>query len=191
MSQLFIWITNLAYIEHVWGGAREQEGEWEAGNWGAKNWQYEAWKVLEWIVCCLHLRLLVLTLSSASDGTLLEDMCTSVLCHHSPRWISLTFGQRSIIFGWWPPIYVAPPSTNHGNHHSCPHHPSHPRWISLAFGQIFIISGWWPPIYVAPPSMNHSNHHSHPCHPSHPSFTSGQYLLLSEPSHLWATSSAH
>jgi len=39
--------------------------------------------------------------------------------------------------------------------------------------------------------MNHANHHSCPHHSSHPPFTSGWYLLLSELSHLWATSLTH
>jgi hypothetical protein len=37
----------LAYIELAWGGAKEQEAEYEARNFGAKNWQDEAWKILE------------------------------------------------------------------------------------------------------------------------------------------------
>ena len=37
----------LAYIELAWGGAKEQEAEFEAGNFVAKNWQDEAWKILE------------------------------------------------------------------------------------------------------------------------------------------------
>jgi hypothetical protein len=37
----------LAYIELAWGGAKEQEAEYEAGNFEAKNWQDEARKILE------------------------------------------------------------------------------------------------------------------------------------------------
>jgi hypothetical protein len=37
----------LAYIELAWGGAKEQEAEFEAGNFSAKNWQDEARKILE------------------------------------------------------------------------------------------------------------------------------------------------
>jgi hypothetical protein len=37
----------LAYIELAWGGAKEQEAEYEAGNFKAKNWQDEAQKILE------------------------------------------------------------------------------------------------------------------------------------------------
>jgi hypothetical protein len=37
----------LAYIELTWGGAKEQEAEFEAGNLKAKNWQDEARKILE------------------------------------------------------------------------------------------------------------------------------------------------
>ena len=51
---------------------------------------------------------------------------------------------------------------------------------------------WWPSsIYAALSSTSHGNHHFCHHHPSHSSFTSGRYLLLSELSHLWATSSAH
>lgn len=60
----------------MWGGAKEQEAEREAGNWGAKNWQDEARKVLEQTVRHSCLMLLVSTLSSAADGTLLEDSRT-------------------------------------------------------------------------------------------------------------------
>jgi len=49
-----------------------------------------------------------------------------VLCHHSPRQISLTFGQDPLYSdGDLFSIYAALPSTNHGSHHSYPHHPSH------------------------------------------------------------------
>jgi hypothetical protein len=37
----------LAYIELAWGGAKEQEAEFEVGNFEAKNWQDEARKILE------------------------------------------------------------------------------------------------------------------------------------------------
>jgi hypothetical protein len=37
----------LAYIELAWGGAKEQEAEYDAGNFEAKNWQDEARKILE------------------------------------------------------------------------------------------------------------------------------------------------
>jgi hypothetical protein len=37
----------LTYIEHVWGGANEQDAERAAGNQDAKNWQDEARKILE------------------------------------------------------------------------------------------------------------------------------------------------
>jgi len=40
----------LAYIEHVWGGANEQEAEHISGNQHAKNWQDEACKILEKMV---------------------------------------------------------------------------------------------------------------------------------------------
>jgi len=73
----------------------------------------------------------------------------TVLCHHSPRWISLTVRQD--------PLY------SDGD-------------LSLYMQHAF---------------YNHANHHSHPHHFFHPPFTSSQYLLLSKPSHLQATSSAH
>jgi hypothetical protein len=44
----------LAYIELAWGGAKEQEVEYEAGNFEAKNWQDEARKVLEKTVTLSH-----------------------------------------------------------------------------------------------------------------------------------------
>jgi hypothetical protein len=37
----------IAYIELAWGGAKEQEAEYEAGNFESKNWQDEARKILE------------------------------------------------------------------------------------------------------------------------------------------------
>lgn len=37
----------LAYIELAWGGAKEQQAEYEAGKFEAKNWQDEARKILE------------------------------------------------------------------------------------------------------------------------------------------------
>jgi len=45
----------LTYIEHAWGGVKEQEAEKKAGNPFAKNWQDEARKVLEDTVITLVL----------------------------------------------------------------------------------------------------------------------------------------
>jgi len=67
-------------------------------------------------------------------------------------------------------------------------------WMDIPHIQTRSITfGWWPlSIYVELPSMNYSNHHFCPHHClCSSSFTSSQYLLPSEPSHLQATSSAH
>jgi len=66
----------LAYIELAWGGAKEQEAEYEAGNFKAKNWQDEARKILEDTVsnvatspCTMY----VLYLWLVIDGAVLEN----------------------------------------------------------------------------------------------------------------------
>src|SRR5882724_10901003 len=53
-----------------------------------------------------------------------------VLCHHSPRWIFLTFRQVPLYSRWRPwSIYAAVPSVNPGNQHSRPHHSFHPLYF--------------------------------------------------------------
>jgi len=71
----------LTYIEHVWGGAKEQEAEQEAGKLDAKNWQDEAQKVLEQtvhVLCCI---LLVLMPSLVTDTMLLEGTHRNTKCN--------------------------------------------------------------------------------------------------------------
>jgi len=68
-----------------------------------------------------------------------------VLCHHSPAWIPLAFGQ----------------DPSHSNGHLSPY-----MWYDLLGSMALLL----------PPSS---------------SFASGQYLLLCELDHSWATSSAH
>jgi hypothetical protein len=65
----------LAYIELAWGGAKEQDAEFEAGNFHAKNWQDEARKILEKTVsniAALPHRLTVCFIY-VTDGALLEN----------------------------------------------------------------------------------------------------------------------
>jgi hypothetical protein len=65
----------LTYIEHVWGGVREQDAKQEAGNWDVKNWQDEARKVLERMASLSHIMyysIPILISFSTPDGKLLE-----------------------------------------------------------------------------------------------------------------------
>src|SRR5882724_1024390 len=56
--------------------------------------------------------------------------CLVVLCHHSPRWIFLTFRQVPLYSRCQPQsIYAALPSVNPGNQHSRPHHSFHPLYF--------------------------------------------------------------
>jgi hypothetical protein len=62
----------LAYIELAWGGAKEQEAEFEAGNFSAKNWQDEARKILEKTVSNIAASPLALNVYF-TDGAVLEN----------------------------------------------------------------------------------------------------------------------
>src|SRR5882724_997343 len=58
---------------------------------------------------------------------LVNSGATSVLCHHSPRQIFLTFRQDSLYLRCRPlPIYAAPPSANSGILCFGPRHSFHP-----------------------------------------------------------------
>ena len=60
-----------------------------------------------------------------------------VLCHHSPRWIFLAFGQDPLYSRWRTlSIYAAPPSANPSNQHSGPCHSSHPLYFWLTFASV-------------------------------------------------------
>src|SRR5882724_7034779 len=68
----------------------------------------------------------LLSMSSTAFLHVSSTVMSTVLCHHSPRWIFLTFRQDPLYSRWRPlSIYSASPSANPGNQHSGPPHSFH------------------------------------------------------------------
>src|SRR5882724_529540 len=57
----------------------------------------------------------------------------TVLCHHSPRWISLTVRQDPLYSDGDLSLYMQHAFYNHANHHSHPHHFFHPPFTSSQY----------------------------------------------------------